>query len=281
VTSFASGGVHGQAPASRTALADVVAGDDPAEDRAVIVWRVRLDSADRPSQRLVGDLALDEVERLRRLGGSGIAWRWLASRAALRGILGLELGVSPSQVRLKVGAHGRPCLDPEIHDTELDFNLSHSADLALVATARSLRMGVDVERLRRRRDPLRVADRYFSPAEAGALRAFPQTDHPAAFFCHWTAKEALAKGLGLGLEAPRGKLELAQRADGTMVPLRLGRDWRIAALPDLPSGYFGALAVQGGPPSIRMRDWPLDRVDEAPAGPAEPLSAQRQRNPSG
>jgi 4'-phosphopantetheinyl transferase len=232
----------------------VVAGADPTHDR-VDVWRVSLDADDRLCARLLGDLAPAEVERLHRLGRSEIARRWLLSRAALRGILATELGVPASGVRLKAGVHGRPELDRETHPVDLDFNLSHSADLALVATGRGLRVGVDVERLRRGRDPLRLADRYFAPAEVASLRALTPADLQPAFFRYWTAKEALAKGLGLGLRAPLRDIELVHKSDGRMAPIRLGGDWRLVELTDLPSGYCGALAVEGGVTGIVARDW--------------------------
>ncbi len=180
------------------------------------------------------------------------------SRAALREILAAELESDPSSIRLRLGTHGRPELDPRSHPTDLDFNLSHSGELALVAVARGLRVGVDVERARRGRDPLRVADRYFSRAEVEAVRAFPQADQPAAFLRYWTAKEALAKGLGLGLQAPIGQLELAAQPSGTMVPVRLARDWRLIELTDLPDGYSGALAVDDDEARVVIRDWPPD-----------------------
>ena len=228
----------------------------PHDDRGVAVWRVRLDPGDR-AEELRRHLAAGELERLERLERSEVGRRWLVSRAALREILAAELGTSPSAVRLKIGAHGRPGLDPAAHRSAPDFNLSHSADLALVAIARGARVGIDVERLRRGRDPLRVAGRYFSAAEVAAVRAFPPGDRPAAFLRYWTAKEALAKGLGVGLRVPRGELELAQRPGGTMVPVRLDQDWRLVELTELPDGYHGALAVGGDAARIVMRDWPL------------------------
>lgn len=226
------------------------------EDRLVAVWRVRLDRDDRAIDALSEDLAPDELERLERLHRSEVGRRWLVSRAALRQILAAELGISPASVSLKLGPHGRPGLDPDAHRSDLDFNLSHSGELALVATAGGLRVGVDVERLRQRRDPLRVADRYFSTAEVEALRALPPADRPLAFLRYWTAKEALAKGLGLGLQAPGGELELAQRPGGTMAPVRLARDWSLVELTDLPDGYCGALAVDEDDARIVIRDWP-------------------------
>jgi 4'-phosphopantetheinyl transferase len=199
-------------------------------------------------------LSGDELERLEGLGGSEVGRRWLISRGALREILGAELRIPPSSVRLKLRPHGRPHLDPGVHQTDLDFNLSHSGDLALVATARGVRVGIDVERLRPGRDPLRVADRYFSAAEAAAVRAFPAPDRPMAFLRYWTAKEALAKGLGLGLGALSGELELNQQPGGAMVPVRLAANWRLVELNGLPDGYCGALASDDAA-RVVFHDW--------------------------
>jgi 4'-phosphopantetheinyl transferase len=224
------------------------------QDQVVEVWRVSLQSAEG-GDGLRGHLSPDELERLQRLRGSEVGRRWLVSRGALREILAQRLGVGPAEVRLRLDEHGRPRLDPGAHGEGLDFNLSHSADLALVATVRGSRVGIDVERLRPGRNPMRVADRYFSAAEVAALRAFPPDDRPAAFLRYWTAKEALAKGLGLGLQAPRGELELAVMPGGTMVPVRLAQAWRLVELTDLPAGYSGALAVDDGSTPIVSRDW--------------------------
>ena len=220
----------------------------------VTVWRIGLDPGER-AEELRSHLSQDELERLERLRRSKVGPRWLVSRAAMREILGAELGVSPASVRLRLGPHGRPQLGLEHHPTDLDFNLSHSGQLALLATARGVRVGVDVERLRHR-DPLRVADRYFSPAELEALRAHPKEERPRAFLRYWTAKEALAKGLGLGLTIPWGELELAIHPGGTMVPVRRARDWRLVELGDLPDGYCGALAVDDSDARVVIDDWP-------------------------
>jgi 4'-phosphopantetheinyl transferase len=223
------------------------------QDHVVDVWRVSL-QAER-ADGLRAHLSPDELERLARLQGSDVGRRWLVSRGALREILAQRLGVGPAEVRLRLDDHGRPRLDPDAHGDELDFNLSHSADLALVATVRGSRVGIDVERLRPGRNPLRVADRFFSPAEVAALRAFPPDDRPAAFLRYWTAKEALAKGLGLGLQAPRGELELAVMPGGTMMPVRLAQEWRLVELTDLAKGYSGTLAVDDEKTPIVSRDW--------------------------
>jgi 4'-phosphopantetheinyl transferase len=232
-----------------------VSGDPDRRDGCTVtVWRVGLDIGTATAEALRGHLAPDELRRVEGLARSEVGRRWLTSRGALREILGAELGLSPASIRLTSDAHGRPGLDPEVHSTNLDFNLSHSAGLALVATAAGPRVGVDVERLRDR-DPLRVADRYFSPAEVKAVRAAPEAERPAVFLRYWTAKEALAKGLGLGLRIESGQLELAPGADGRLAAVRAPGDWSLIELSDLPSDYRGALAVDDPAAEVLIRDW--------------------------
>jgi 4'-phosphopantetheinyl transferase len=223
------------------------------EQRQVTVWRIGLDLDDPVAESLRRHLSDDEAERLRRLSGSEIGRRWLVSRAALREILAAELGVSPSAVRLQLGAYGRPHLDPGVHGSDLDFNLSHSADLALAATGRGVRIGIDVERLRPGRDPLRIAKRYFSDAEGAVFQTAPPADRPALFLRYWTAKEALAKGLGIGLKAPWAELELRLESDVAIKPLHQPK-WRLVELDDLPDGYCATLAVDI-PAAVVVRDW--------------------------
>jgi 4'-phosphopantetheinyl transferase len=231
---------------------------NPDEQRRVTVWRIGLDLDDRIAESLRRHLSDDEAERLRGLSGSEIGRRWLVSRAALREILAAELGVSPSAVRLQLGANGRPGLDRAVHGADLDFNLSHSADLALAATGRTVRIGIDVERLRPGRDPLRIAKRYFSDAEAAALEAAAAADRPGLFLRYWTAKEALAKGLGRGLKAPWAELELCLEPDGRMTAQRLAPEWRLVEVGDLPDGYRGTLATDRLT-RIVTRDWLPER----------------------
>ena len=207
-------------------------------------------------------LAADEVERFERLHGSEVGRRWLVSRGALREILAAELGVSPASVKLQLGEHGRPRLKPGTHPSEIDFNLSHSGELALVAVGRGRRVGIDVERLRPGRNPLRVADRYFSPQEVAAVGAAAPDEQPREFLRYWTAKEALAKGLGLGLQAPHGGLELAPGADRSLAPLHAD-GWNLIEVTELPQGYFGCLAVDDAQARIAIRDWVPDKGEPA------------------
>src|SRR6185503_1727872 len=85
---------------------------------------------------------------------------------------------------------------------DLEFNLSHSGALALVAAARGRPVGVDVERHRPGVETLEIAARFFTPRELGALRALDADGRVAGFFLCWTRKEAYVKARGEGLTVP-------------------------------------------------------------------------------
>ena len=71
-------------------------------------------------------------------------------RATLRLLLASELGIDPAAVPLQRGLRGRPELT---HPHTLDFNVSHTHNVALIGIAHGLprasRIGVDIERVGR------------------------------------------------------------------------------------------------------------------------------------
>jgi 4'-phosphopantetheinyl transferase len=126
--------------------------------------------------------------------------RWVAARWALRGVLGRYLEREPAEIELRVGEGGKPALAAP--GASLRFNLSRSGNIALVAVAQGLEVGVDVERIEPRRNLLALARRALAPAEAARIEATPPESRLAAFHAAWTQREAIAKCLGTGLGAP-------------------------------------------------------------------------------
>ncbi|HEX7278633.1 MAG TPA: hypothetical protein VF255_03315 [Solirubrobacterales bacterium] len=107
-------------------------------------------------------------------------WRLTASATALRRVLAVYLDGRPESIRLERGEGGKPRLAER--PPRLEFNLSHSGDLALVAVSAEHEVGVDVERVRPRRG--------------------------ASFYRRWARHEAHVKCLGSGLlRARRARLE--------------------------------------------------------------------------
>jgi len=177
-------------------------------------------------------------------------------RAPLIALLASYLGVAADDVQLVEGAHGRPQLAPT-QARALDFNWSHSGDCALVALARNVAPGIDVERRRPRPRALELARRYFHPVEAAWLAAQPVAQREQAFLALWTAKEAVLKALGRGLAFGLHRLEIDGAADAPRL-LRLAEDdaaaWQLHAL-DVGAGHLAAVAWRG--PARDIRQWVL------------------------
>ena len=186
-----------------------------------------------------------------------LGYRRAQGRSPLRRLLAAYLDTEPDDVRLVEDAHGRPRLQ-DAPARGLDFNWSHSGEHALVAIARGVVPGVDIERRRPRRQALALARRFFDGAEVDALEALPQAARDDAFLELWTAKEALLKahgrGIAYGLQrvlvaASPARLKLL-RFDGEDVDA-----WqlqRLALAPDL----IAAVAWRGAARKIRSVSLP-------------------------
>lgn len=118
--------------------------------------------------------------------------------AHLRAQLARYAGVPPEALRFGREARGRPYL-LESRLPDLQFNLSDTVGGCLLAVARGLRVGVDLERSDRPAPALRLARRYFAASEADALAELPEPARARAFLHAWTAKEAACKATGSGL----------------------------------------------------------------------------------
>ncbi|MEO8810674.1 MAG: 4'-phosphopantetheinyl transferase superfamily protein [Rhodanobacter sp.] len=182
-----------------------------------------------------------------------VDYRPAQGRQPLRRTLAAYLGIGANEVALVEGPHGRPQLDQR-HGSVLDFNWSHSGDHALIAIARGIVPGIDVERRRPKPRALPIAQRFFSSDETDALAALPEEARASAFFEVWTAKEAVLKahgrGIGYGLERLRilstpERLRLLQFEGEDVARWQLQR---LMVAPDL----IAALAWRGPPRTIRL-----------------------------
>ena len=170
---------------------------------SVHVWRVRLDPTGEmhDAWELLSD---EERGRARRFVQEHHRRRFVAAHAALRRILAGYTDRRPQALRFASGPNGKPALadaDGPSDQSRLEFNLSHSADLALVAVAWQRPVGVDLEQWERDMDHLELAERFFSPAERASLRSLATShdDLVHGFFAAWSRKEAYLKARGEGV----------------------------------------------------------------------------------
>ena len=210
----------------------------------VRMWLADLDAPDADAGAAL--LSSDEKARAARFVFDHHRRRFVAGRAALRRILGAEVGRSPGTLAFEYNPAGKPSLSngvaPGVH-----FNLSHSDQWALVAVTRIGAVGVDIEKRRPLADVLRLAQTAFSPNELEELRGVAPAGREDAFFAGWTRKEAYIKARGDRL-AMLGDFDVSLAADRPRLTRVAGtasetERWALSSFVPV-EGYAGALCVE-------------------------------------
>jgi 4'-phosphopantetheinyl transferase len=216
----------------------------------VHVWRACLDLDSSCVEHLQHALSADELQRAARFHFPRDRRRFTVARGVLRDILGRYLGVPPSELEFRYGAHGKPALAAGFDAAVVRFNISHSHEMALFAVTCGREIGVDIEYLGREIRAEEIAQHFFSAHECANLRALPAAAKHEAFFNCWTRKEAYIKAHGEGLSLPLDQFDVSL-APGEPAALLATRNdprevqrWSLQALTPGP-GYVAALAVEG------------------------------------
>lgn len=229
-------------------------------DHVVEFYRVDLNPPPETVQSCRHVLSPEECVRADRYVTGDLTRRSVVCRGVLRRILGAVLSRSPADIRFSVGPHGKPAIAAD-QNPGIEFNVSHTADLAVIALAARRAVGVDVESVDRKVNRDELASRFFSSTECRVYFALPEPQRTAAFYRIWTCKEAYLKAIGAGLSFPLGQFSVSVAPDEPpglidveQQPREAGR-WSFVALPVGPD-YAAALAVEGH--GWTLRDWTWD-----------------------
>jgi 4'-phosphopantetheinyl transferase len=158
--------------------------------------------------------------------------RELAHLAQAR-LLAAYLGVTPATLVIDRVPGGKP----RLRGGELQYNLSHSDRLALLAVARALPVGIDVQGPHPTASKPWFAKRICTPRELERFLADPR---PEELLRLWARKEAVIKA--------RGEGSYVAVADVDVLDDVVAGGWRCldVALPQAP-GYHAAVAVRDEP----------------------------------
>ena len=218
------------------------------------MWSVDL-TADRPNH-----LSPDEQERATRFKVSKPRHQFTNARSTLRALLAKYLDTKPNLIEFSYGEHGKPALEHASSDVQ--FNVSHSRDFALIAFANRSLIGVDIEWFGRTADIDALTSRFYSPNEQSQLQSVDAEERHPAFLNLWTQKEAYLKAHGTGLS--RDTRTFAVALAGGLIADDLDTDapnqWTIRCL--IPAaGYSAAIATTLGEPKLRLFQAPTAWVD--------------------
>jgi 4'-phosphopantetheinyl transferase len=227
--------------------------------RDVTVWTVELDQPPAVVDALRAHLDDDEVRSAASRRDDTIRNRYVVAHGALRSILGGQLGVAPGKLvfdrrcrRCGDPVHGKPTVDSdELSDARVQFSLSHSGPIAVVAVVTGARIGVDVEQVRPRAKLDALAARVLDTEDHADWLDLPDDEQLRAFLEAWTAKEAYVKAIGAGITVPLRDVPIDP--DG----------WTVTAFA-APAGSVGRVAVEGYA-AVRTTAWqPPTVADPSP-----------------
>jgi 4'-phosphopantetheinyl transferase len=211
----------------------------------VHIWRASLI---REGKELLGLKALlnrEEQERAAKFMVKGAANSFIIARGLLRKLLSKYLQIFPQDLVFQQNQYGKLYLN----SLPLQFNLSHSHDLALFIFTVNSSVGVDVEFIRKDYEFFDIARKFFSKTENKELFSLPKKEHIQAFFNCWTCKEAFIKAKGVGMfrgldefsvdisSNKWGKVMLKEFTDAPE-----SKNWALEAI-DPGDAYSGAFAI--------------------------------------
>ncbi|HEY6190088.1 MAG TPA: 4'-phosphopantetheinyl transferase superfamily protein [Pyrinomonadaceae bacterium] len=228
--------------------------------KQVHVWRAALEQPSAVIDVLWDTLAVDERERAERFHFRRDREHYIVARGVLRNIIGRYSGIRPGALRFRYGSHGKPALAVELNEARINFNVSHSHNLALFAITRERELGIDIEYVRAEFAQGRVAEQFFSRREVATLRALPADAQAVAFFNCWTRKEAYVKAKGEGLSMPLDRFDVslvpgeAAALLTTRGDAREASRWALQELMPAP-GFVAAIAVEGHEWELECWQW--------------------------
>jgi len=193
------------------------------------LWLIDLTSESKGA----GDhLSSDERARAKRMLSDKDRRRFSLARGDMRMIIGSYLGLHPASMQFRYGSLGKPEIQSPA--TELQFNLSHSGDLALLAVTFGSPAGIDLEPVRTRSNARGIAGKVFSGKVREYLSNLEDTEFETAFLQQWTLLEARVKVEGKGVFSQPGE--------------------DIRAVNFQPkSGWIAAVGMRGKPP--KAEEW--------------------------
>lgn len=196
-------------------------------------------------------LSPDEAARAARFHFPVHRDRFIAAHSWLRNTLSLYLETAPATISFLYSEHNKPYLPPSTK-LPLQFNLSHSADLAVCAITHNQSVGIDIEKMEINSNT-DLAKRFFSTEEYHVLMQSPEHERATVFYAIWARKEAILKATGKGLRIPLNQFTVSLQKSITHIELE-DHSWSLLPLTIHPD-YQAALAMNGLVKKISYWEW--------------------------
>jgi phosphopantetheinyl transferase len=220
--------------------------------RPVHVWFVPVGALNIQFVRRMKWLLSDwEQQRLDRLRVEADKVRFVAAHLLVRAALSEMYPAALTDWKLDQTVAGKPFVCGPCGAEGCQFSLAHASGLVGCAVA-SVPVGFDIEPLHQNFDVDELLPRTLALHELAQWGQTPCDHQVRRFLSYWTLKEALAKGLGVGMRAPFSSLAFELEGDSHAHVLTLPRSlgdascWKVRRF-DFMGTYVGAVAVSSEP----------------------------------
>jgi len=194
------------------------------------IWRIDLPGPPGLLDRCLSCLTPEELSRANRRKLPRSHQEFILGRGTLRILLAAATGLQPQALPIIAGPNEKP----ELPNTGLFFNVTHSAGVVLIALRRNGLVGIDLEHINPTMHFSEIATSTFTPAENLHLTSI--TDHTQrrrAFYQLWTRKESVIKADGRGLTLPLSSFEISP-SSSQPIAVTIAQPHKTFYITDLP-----------------------------------------------
>lgn len=178
-------------------------------DNDIHIWCSYLNVHEARIKHLYPLLSSEEKLRSERFKFYKHRKAFIASHGFLHSVLANYIDTKASEIKFMQAELGKPSLVTEQNSGKIQFNLSHSHNIAILAVCKQHSVGIDVEYADRKVDWRGISKRFFTSNEQQKLWKLTEERQKDAFFQIWTRKEAHMKVTGQGLSLAPTQFEVS------------------------------------------------------------------------
>src|SRR5829696_616696 len=109
-------------------------------DEEAHIWRTDLEIDEHFENSFLKLLSSDEKNRAQKFRFAKDSRNFIAARGILRSLIGKYLEINPAEISFQHSKFGKPVI---ANNNALQFNISHSQNVAVFAVAKKYNIGVD------------------------------------------------------------------------------------------------------------------------------------------
>jgi 4'-phosphopantetheinyl transferase len=208
--------------------------------KQIDVWAIEIPKFYEHESYYYSLLSESEKKRSNAFVTAQLKSRYTISQSILRLLLSEYTQQKPEDILYSHGSHRKPYL--ATNPLELQFNLSHSNDMALIGVSMIDEVGVDIEKLNPKTIEKGLEKSVMCKEELEAYNHIPYSSRTEAFFSNWTHKESLLKLIGIGLYKEMNELNVPLKPLPLTTPVLYENSQKYLQSFYVTSDYLGAVA---------------------------------------